>query len=286
MTWTTSPAARCAKCAFDTGRPANLIAIYVIFQLGLSATTRIRPIFHRKVTESRYPSMRRTALVLGIAALLPALVGPLCGPPPKTGPRINGIAPNEALDGDRVWIAGRGFNLNGPHAVALRDEVSGQTWPVTEVSQIMESRMRVKLPNTGHEGRRLFSLIVADDNIVHPAANKLFIRKNNQTRPEGEFVHLRLVRWRPAWLCDRNAALQEAPPYVCNCFRWPVIPLTAVELGLYNPNPADSWSNAGWEDFLDHYKDAENEWSSVCGEVWTGNAASWYAGSASPATTA
>jgi hypothetical protein len=83
-------------------------------------------------------------------------------------------------------------------------------------------------------------------------------------------------------LCDRNTALLEAPPYVCNCIRWPVIPLKAVELDLYNPNPADSWSNTGWEDFADHYKDAENEWSSVCGEIWTGNTASWVRGFSEP----
>jgi hypothetical protein len=193
-----------------------------------------------------------------------------CGPPPpppKTGPPVFGIAPNEVADDNNVFIEGLGFR-DQDVSVTLTDVETGEQWPA-DVRNREHNRLKVHIPKlTTLVGRRLFALRVNDNNILHPAAERIYVRQDNSFTPPSQSIRVQFIQWRPGWLCSQRTDGQNGPPYVCGCESSNYLHNAAVARGLADPDPTDTWTTNFWAKFLDHFEDASREWSAMCSEAW------------------
>lgn len=186
---------------------------------------------------------------------------------------MSGIAPSEAKDAQEVYIEGRGFDAQ-PLTIKLIDSVTSEEWPIegSKIRRIELNRVQVKLPDVGVQGRRLYYLRVNDNNVVNPAAEKLFIRQSDAFRPPDQRIRVQFIQWRPGWTCDYRSPpndlepVEPGPPYRCGCIQQPFLTERAVTRGLSSANPNDSWSATLWSDFENQWQDASREWSAVCSE--------------------
>jgi len=199
------------------------------------------------------------------------------GGPPPPGPTVFGVAPSEAKAGDEVWISGYGFNLY-PLDIVLLDPATGTTFPVI-IRNIAANRVKVETPKDealGLVGRKGYRLRVNGGGyIVNPAADVIHLWKKGEDKPrDGEWIKVRLIRWRPGYDCTHPIG----GPYECSCEGLNYMSGGAVAHGLLDPNPSDGWTGAFWSVFREHFDDTSREWSAMCSESWTGQPTPWIRG--------